>query len=80
MSLLHPAEAQTKYPDAWRRIEADMEAMKQATAGQIVPVAAGISDVNGEQVLEVAALTDFIEEGDEGYPATASFTTSLASS
>lgn len=77
MSLLHPIEAQAKYPNAWRRIEAHMEDMKQATAGTLVPVAAGVSVVNGEEVLEVAALTDFIGEGDEGFPATMSFTTGL---
>jgi hypothetical protein len=80
MSLLHPIEAQAKYPDAWRRIEADMEEMKQATAGEFVPVAAGLSVVNGEEVLEVAALTDFIGESDEGFPATMSFTARLAPS
>lgn len=78
MSLLHPTEAQAKHPDAWRRIEAEIEETRQGTAGLLVPVVAEVIHEEGEDVLHVVALTDFIAEDDEGYPATMSFKTSLA--
>lgn len=78
MSLLHPTEAQALHPDAWQRIESDMDEMKQGTTSVLVPVVAEVLNEEGEQVLHVVALTDFIAEGDVGYPATMSFKTSLA--
>ena len=78
MSLLHPIEAQQQYPDAWQRIEVEMQEMREGTAGTFLPVAAEVMSEDGEELLHVVALTDFIVEGDEGWPATMSFKASIA--
>lgn len=79
MKMLDPFEAQAQYPDAWQRIENEMQHTREGTSGTLVPVAAEVLTVDGAQVLQVAVLTDYIEEGAEGYPATLSFTARLAS-
>lgn len=78
MSLLNPIEAQQQYPEAWQRIAAEIEEMRQGTAGVFVPVAAEVTSEGGEDKLHVVALTDFIAEGEQGWPATMSFKASLA--
>lgn len=78
MSLLHPTEAQQQYPEAWQRIEGAIKEMRQGTAGTFVPVAAEMTSEEGEEMLHVVALTDFIAEGEEGWPATMSFKASVA--
>lgn len=80
MSLLHPIEAQRQHPEAWRHIEADIQEMREGTAGTFLPVAAEVMSEGGKELLHVVALTDFIAEGDEGWPATMSFKASLAPS
>ena len=69
MSLLHPSEARQQYPEAWQRIEEEMDVARYGYAATLVPVAAEVITVDGEQMLEVAALTDIPigeDEDDDG--------------
>lgn len=69
MSLLHPTEAQQQYPEAWQRIEEEMRQAHTGYATTLVPVAAEVITVDGEQMLQVAALTDIPigdDEADDG--------------
>ncbi|WP_426699653.1 hypothetical protein ACPPVV_09455 [Rhodanobacter sp. Col0626] len=77
--LIDPFQAQAQYPDAWQLIENEMQQARDGYAATLVPVAAEVVTLDGAQVLQVAALTDLIAEGEEGYPATMSFTARLAS-
>jgi hypothetical protein len=66
MSLLSPFEAQEQYPDAWRHIEEEMQHARDGYAATLVPVAAEVLTVDGDEVLQVVALTDIsIVEDDE---------------
>jgi len=58
MSLLSPMEAQAQHPDAWRRIEGEMEQARGGYSATLVPVAAEVLTVDGDEVLQVVALTD----------------------
>jgi len=80
MTMLSVMEAQEQYPEAWCRIEADIEQMRQGTAGTIDPVVAAVLEFDGKDMLEVIAFTDFIEKGHEGYPASVTFRANLNAS
>lgn len=56
--LLDPFEAQQNYPDAWQRIEEEMQEARDGYAATLVPVVAEVIDVEGEQMLHVVALSD----------------------
>lgn len=79
MTMLSVMEAQEQYPEAWSRIEADIEQMRQGTAGTIDPVKAAVIEFDGKDMLEVIAFTDFIEKGHDGYPASMTFRASVHS-
>lgn len=55
-----------------------MQQARDGYAATLVPVVAEVIQEEGEQVLHVVTLTDFIAEDDEGYPATMSFKTSVS--
>lgn len=80
MSLLHLTEAQQRYPEAWQRIEEEIDVARQAYDTVLAPAAAEVVTVEGEQMLEVAALTDIPIDDDEAGdgPMTMTFRAKLA--
>jgi hypothetical protein len=69
MNVLSPFEAQEQYPDAWRHIEDEMEQARDGYAATLVPVAAEVLMVDGDEVLQVVALTDIsiVEDGEDSF-------------
>jgi hypothetical protein len=67
--LLDPFEAQAQYPDAWCRIEDEMQQARDGYAATLVPVAAEVLMVDGDEVLQVVALTDIsiVEDGEDSF-------------
>jgi len=80
MSLLTPMNASTMFPVAWQRIEEEMDVARHAYDTTLAPVAAEVVMVEGEQMLEVAALTDIPISDDEAGdgPMTMTFRAKLA--
>ena len=58
MSQLQTSEAQQRYPDAWQYIEDEMQKARDGYATTLVPVAAEVLTVDGDEVLEVVAVSD----------------------
>ncbi|OOG62225.1 hypothetical protein B0E46_13320 [Rhodanobacter sp. B04] len=69
MNVLSPFEAQEQYPDAWRHIEDEMEQARDGYAATLVPVAAEVLTVDGDEVLQVVALTDIsiVDVGEDSF-------------
>lgn len=66
MSLLHPTEAQQQYPRAWQCVADEMEREACGYDATLTPITAEVIVVDGEQVLEVVAVSDIrVVEGDE---------------
>lgn len=81
MTALTPADACKKYPAAWERLVEDMDVARHGYATSLLPVAVEIITVDGEQVLEVAALTDIPvgdDDADDGGSMTMTFRASIA--
>lgn len=55
---LSPFQAEQQFPHAWRSIEDDMKQARDGYAATLVPVAAEVLTVDGDEVLQVVALTD----------------------
>jgi hypothetical protein len=69
MSLLHPTEAQQQYPHAWRCIADEMEREACGYDAVLAPVTAEVIVVDGEQVLEVVAVSNvrIVEDGEDSF-------------
>lgn len=69
MSLLHPTEAQQQYPRAWQHIEDEMQKACDGYATTFVPVAAEVLTVDGDEVLEIVAVSDIsiAEDGEDSF-------------
>lgn len=58
-------EAQAEYPSAWLLIQQRMAELEKMTDAVFIPIAAAITDHNGERVLRILTHTDLIEHGSE---------------
>lgn len=78
--LLDPFGASQKYPDAWQRIEDEMQEARNGYAATLVPVVAEVLMVDGDEVLQVVALSDvnIAEDGDDDAFARMTFHAKLA--
>lgn len=78
--LLDPFEAQAQYPDAWCHIEEQIQRARDGYSATLVPVVAEVLTVDGEQVLQVVALSDvnIAEDGEDDSFARMTFQAKLA--
>jgi hypothetical protein len=68
MSLLQTSEVQQQYPNAWQHIEDEMQKARDGYATTLVPMAAEVLTVDGDEVLEIVAVSDISidEDGEDG--------------
>ena len=69
MSLLQTSEAQQQYPNAWQHIEDEMQKARDGYATTLVPMAAEVLTVDGDEVLEIVAVSDISidEDGEDSF-------------
>ncbi|BFI96062.1 MAG: hypothetical protein RSP_15720 [Rhodanobacter sp.] len=69
MSMLHLTQAQQQFPHAWQCIADEMEREACGYDATLTPITAEVIVVDGEQVLEVVAVSDIrvVEGGEDSF-------------